>query len=145
MKNKRLSKKNSKLNSLAFSEKGLSPKLPASNDELSVLTYKNGDTLELCNKNKKIYKETDKKFIEDVGNIVKVKKNMFLEILNTGIPSLKLENKVCDELDYIARKHSKANTINENSRKAFENINEIDKCKCGCNRGKGKLLSLLTN
>lgn len=118
MKKKRQARFSSFLNNPAY-PLGPTENDPKQTNEQSVLTYKNGDTLELCDKSKKLFRETDAKFIEDVGNIAKVKKNMFLEMLNTGLPSMKLSDKVCDELDYIARKHCKANKVNENSRRSF--------------------------
>lgn len=48
-------------------------------------------------------------------------------------------------MDFRARIHGKANTINENSKLDYKDINKIDRCSCGCKKGKGKLIPLLAD
>lgn len=57
-----------------------------------------------------LYIETDKKFLKDVQRILAVRQNAIYNILN--LDQSELSDKDCDELDFRARIHSKANIVN---------------------------------
>jgi hypothetical protein len=66
-----------------------------------------------------------------------------MNILNMN--KSRLTDQQCDELDYRARLHAMANTVNQNTKL---NPNEVDnayRCLCGCNRCRGDYISLCAN
>lgn len=105
------------------------------------------ETLEPCKASKlnrkNVFKETDTRFLNDLKKLIKLRSNKYLEIIKNKKAQLKV--KEYDELDFRARIHGKANTINENSKLDFKDINKIDRCNCGCKKGKGKTISIFAD
>jgi hypothetical protein len=81
--------------------------------------------------------------VRDVRRIVKARENTIFNILN--IQKSRLTDEQCDELDYRARLHSRANIVNQNTQLPPDEVDKEDRCKCGCNRCRGDSIPLCAN
>ncbi len=45
----------------------------------------------------------------------------------------------------MARIHAKANIVNVNSNKVYKELSKLDRCECGCEKGRGKPFPLTVN
>ena len=95
----------------------LNKKLKEQLKDFNILRYENYDTLKKSGADDQYYVETDSKFIEDVANIAKIRRNLVFSLLDIEKQNLTSED--LDEIDYKARIHRRANIVNTNTKKKF--------------------------
>lgn len=81
--------------------------------------------------NKEYYVETDLKFVSQIKTISKANQSVLVTLID-NIKKKKLTDEECDQIDFYARLHYKANVVNRNTDNEFSDVEERQRCNCGC-------------
>ena len=93
--------------------------------------------------NAAIFREIDKVFIQLISEMSKMQQSKILSYMKQGKAQLPVS--VYNQLHQAATIHQRANKVNRNSSLEYDRIHELDRCNCGCRRGKGDPYPFCTN